>query len=84
MFEDNSIIIATDYDTRTFNNIKLNSKVGIYIDIYKSGEHKAICIQGETKIIEEKEEEFKKLYDIFHEKFAWMRKDPWEEKEASF
>jgi len=83
VFGDDSIIIATDYDTRTFSNIKSNSKVGIVTDVYKSGEHKAICIQGDTKIIEEGEE-FMKWYNIFYEKFAWVRKDPWAEKEAPF
>lgn len=83
VFADNSIVVATDYNTRTFNNIKLNSKVGIVIDIYKSGEHRAICIQGDVKIIEAGSD-FKILYDIFYEKFAWVKKDPWKENEAPF
>ena len=83
VFTDNSIIIATDYDTRAYNNIKANSNVGIVIDIYKSGEHKAICVQGHIEIIESGED-FKKLYRIFYNKFAWVRKDPWKENEAPF
>ncbi len=83
IFMDNSIIVATDYKTRTFSNIRSNSKVGIVIDIYKHGGHKAICIQGEAKTIEEGAE-FKKLYDVFYEKFAWVRREPWKEKEAPF
>ena len=83
IFMDNSIIVATDYKTRTFSNIRSNSKVGIVIDIYKHGGHKAICIQGEVKIVEEGAE-FKKLYDVFYEKFAWVRREPWKEKEAPF
>ena len=83
VFVDNSIIVATDYNTRTFNNIKINSKTGITIDIYKSGGHKAICIQGDTEIIENGLD-FKRLYDIFYKKFAWVRKDPWNENEAPF
>lgn len=83
IFGDDSIIIATDYETRTFTNIKSNSKTGIVIDIYKSGEHKAMCIQGDAEIIEEGNE-FKKWYDIFYRKFAWVRNDPWTEKEAPF
>ena len=82
-FVDNSIVIATDYNTRTYNNIKINSKTGIVIDIYKSGRHKAICIQGDTEIIEVGTD-FKKLYNIFYKKFAWVRKDPWKESEAPF
>jgi len=83
VFVNNSIVVATDYDTRTYNNIKTNSKTGIVIDIYKSGGHKAICIQGDTEIIESGMD-FKKLYDIFHKKFAWVKKDPWKENEAPF
>ncbi len=35
VFVDSSFVIVTDYNTRTFNNIKLNSKIGIVADIYK-------------------------------------------------
>jgi nitroimidazol reductase NimA-like FMN-containing flavoprotein (pyridoxamine 5'-phosphate oxidase superfamily) len=80
---DESIVIATDYNTRTYSNIKSNQNVGIVIDVYKSGEHKAICIQGKAEIIE-KGEEFKKFYDIFYKKFQWVRKEPWKENEAPF
>ena len=79
----NSIVIATDYNTRTYSNIKFNHNVGIVIDVYKSGGHKAICIQGKAEIIENGEE-FKKFYDIFYKKFQWVRKDPWIENEAPF
>ena len=83
MFLDIAIIIATDYDTRTFTNIKSNPQTSIVIDIYKSGGHKAVCIQGITKIVENGSE-FKKFYDSFYEKFEWVRKDPWKENEAPF
>lgn len=83
VFVDNSIVVATDYNTRTYNNIKANSNTGIVIDVYKSGGHKAICIQGRTEIIEAGTD-FKKPYEIFHNKFAWVRKDPWKENEAPF
>ena len=80
---DNSIVIATDYKTRTFSNIKSNSNIGLSIDIYKSGNHKAVIIQGKCEVIEEGKE-FKKFYDVFYKKFSWVRKDPWDEKEAPF
>ena len=78
-----TIVIATDYETRTFSNIKYNPNVSIVIDIYKPGNHKAICIQGKTEIIE-KGSEFKKFYEIFYNKFEWVKKDPWKENEAPF
>jgi len=77
------ILVATDYKTRTFSNIKLNANTSIVIDIYKSGNHKAICIQGKSKIIETGLE-FREFYDIFYKKFQWVRKDPWKENEAPF
>ena len=80
---DESIVIATDYNTRTYSNIKSNQNVGIVIDVYKSGGHKAVCIQGKAEIIENGEE-FKKFYDIFYKKFQWVRKEPWKENEAPF
>ena len=83
VFEDNAIIVATDYNTRTYANIKSNSQTSIVIDVYKSGDHKAICIQGDTEIIETGTG-FKRLYDIFYKKFAWVRKDPCKENEAPF
>ncbi len=83
VFLDNVILIVTDYKTRTFTNVKSNPHTSIVIDIYKSGDHKAICIQGQTEIIENGLE-FKKFYDIFYEKFEWVRKEPWKENEAPF
>ncbi len=83
IFWKNCILVATDYKTRTFSNIKLNSHTSIVIDIYKSGNHKAVCIQGKSEIIE-KGLEFKEFYDIFYKKFQWVRNDPWKENEAPF
>lgn len=83
IYHDNSILIATDYETRTFQNLKKNPNVAISIDVYQSGGHKAVCIQGNVKIIEDGEE-FQKIYKMFHERFAWVRKEPWGENEAPF
>ena len=83
VYENNTILVATDYKTRSFTNVELNPHVSIVIDIYKSGGHKAVCIQGKSEIIENGVE-FKKIYDIFFEKFEWVRRDPWKENEAPF
>lgn len=77
------IIVATDYNTRTHANIRLNQNAGIVIDIYKPGEHRAICIQGKAEIVENGTE-FQKFYGIFYNKFEWVRKEPWKENEAPF
>jgi nitroimidazol reductase NimA-like FMN-containing flavoprotein (pyridoxamine 5'-phosphate oxidase superfamily) len=83
VYQNNAIIIATDYKTRTLCNIKSNPNTSVVIDIYKSGEHKAICIQGKAVIIETGLE-FKKFYNIFYKKFEWVRREPWNENEAPF
>ena len=83
VFHNDSIIIATDYDTRTFQNLKLNPKASITIDIYKIGSHQAICLQGDVTILE-KGKEFEEIYQIFFKKFQWVRDDPWDEEEAPF
>ena len=83
IYKNQEIIIATDYDTRTYQNITVNPKSSIVIDIYKPGGHKAVCIQGMTQIIEEGTT-FSEIYKLFFEKFEWVRKDPWKEKEAPF
>ena len=83
IYMEKTIVIATDYDTRTFKNLKKNSNVSVVIDIYKPGAHKAVCIQGTAKILE-KGKEFKKIYQIFEKKFEWVRNEPWEECEAPF
>ena len=83
VFYKNTILIATDYKTRSYLNLEKNPKAGIVIDIYKSGGHKAVCIQGNSKIIENGPE-FQTFYKIFYEKFKWVRDDPWKEKEAPF
>jgi nitroimidazol reductase NimA-like FMN-containing flavoprotein (pyridoxamine 5'-phosphate oxidase superfamily) len=83
VFHDNTILVATDYDTRTFTNVKSNPHASIVIDIYKSGNHQAVCIQGKIEIVENGLE-FKKFYDIFYKKFEWVRKEPWKENETPF
>ena len=83
VFHCNCVFIATDYDTRTFKNAKINSKASIVIDIYQSGGHKAVCFQGDIDILEDGDE-FEKIYRIFHKKFKWVRNDPWKPGEAPF
>lgn len=83
VFHKDSILIATDYKTRTYENIKINSNSSIAIDVYKHGAHKAICIQGPTDIIENGID-FEEYYKIFYKKFEWVRREPWKENEAPF
>jgi len=83
VFHDDAIYYATDYETRNYKNVKLNKNIAVTIDIYKSKNHKAITMQGKAEIIENGEK-FKEMYQIFHEKFEWVRDTPWKENEAPF
>ena len=83
IYHDKTIFIATDYQTRTFKNVKINPKVSAVIDIYESGKHKAVCIQGKVEVLE-KGQEFLQTYKMFEKKFAWVRNEPWKENETPF
>jgi nitroimidazol reductase NimA-like FMN-containing flavoprotein (pyridoxamine 5'-phosphate oxidase superfamily) len=83
IYHENIIFIATDYQTRTFRNLKINPKVAVVIDVYESGKHRAVCIQGKVEMLE-KGQEFLQIYRIFEKKFAWVRNEPWKENEAPF
>jgi len=83
IFEDDQFLVATDYDTRMYKNVKSNSNVALSIDVYKHSGHKAVLIQGHVKIIEQGEE-FSKIFKKFHDKFEWVRNEPWSENEAPF
>jgi nitroimidazol reductase NimA-like FMN-containing flavoprotein (pyridoxamine 5'-phosphate oxidase superfamily) len=77
------IFVATDYETRTYKNVKKNPRAAVSIDVYKSEDHKAICIQGNVEVLEQGEE-FESIYQVFYNKFKWVRDDPWKAEEAPF
>jgi nitroimidazol reductase NimA-like FMN-containing flavoprotein (pyridoxamine 5'-phosphate oxidase superfamily) len=84
IYWDGLFYFATDYDTRKYKNLQNNKNISLVIDVYGSStENKAIEIQGTAEIIE-RGNEFKKLYDMFYQNFAWVRQDPWREEEAPF
>ncbi len=83
IYENETVLIATDYDTRMYKNLLKNPKAAVSIDIYKNKGHKAVCLQGKVLIIENGEE-FSRIYKKFHEKFEWVRDQPWEQNEAPF
>ncbi|MGQ0792348.1 MAG: pyridoxamine 5'-phosphate oxidase family protein [Nitrosopumilaceae archaeon] len=83
LYEDEAIFIATDYDTRMYKNLLKNPNAALSIDIYKDKAHNAVCMQGKVTIIENGKE-FVKLYKKFHDRFEWVRNQPWGENEAPF
>jgi nitroimidazol reductase NimA-like FMN-containing flavoprotein (pyridoxamine 5'-phosphate oxidase superfamily) len=83
VFEDGMFYFATDLETRKLENMKKNGRIALVVDVYSSVGNKAVCVQGSAVIIESGKE-FARLYKMFHEKFAWVRHDPWKEGEAPF
>jgi nitroimidazol reductase NimA-like FMN-containing flavoprotein (pyridoxamine 5'-phosphate oxidase superfamily) len=83
IFENGFFFIATDYETRKFENIKRNKAAALVVDIYSSVGNSAVCVQGTAEPIE-RGQEFTRLYKKFHERFEWVRRDPWKEGEAPF
>lgn len=81
IFHEGFLYIATDYDTRKYKNILRNPRVALAIDVYKP--NRGVSIEGEAEILEGGEE-FRRVFKLFHEKFDWVRKDPWGEGEAPF
>lgn len=78
---DGTFYIATDYKTKKLQNIQQDNRVALVIDAYKP--NRAILIHGKAAIIE-RGTEFRRLYTLFHRRFAWVRADPWKENEAPF
>jgi uncharacterized protein len=83
VFEDDIFYIATDYETRKYENIKHNNMVALVVDVYSTVGNKAVCVQGRAEIIE-RGQEFARLYNIFYNRFEWVRLDTWKEGEAPF
>lgn len=81
IFLNNNFYIATDYNTRKFKNVSRNRNVALVIDTYKP--NKAVMVEGIADIIEYGQE-FKEIYKLFHDRFEWVRREPWDEGEAPF
>jgi nitroimidazol reductase NimA-like FMN-containing flavoprotein (pyridoxamine 5'-phosphate oxidase superfamily) len=83
IFEHGSFFIATDYETRKYENIKRNRTAALVVDVYSSVGNSAVCVQDTAEIIESGQE-FARLYKMFHDRFEWVRSDAWKEGEAPF
>ena len=83
VFDDGLFFIATDYETKKYENIKHNKRVALVVDVYSSVDNKAVCVQGTAEIIETGHE-FARLYKMFYDRFEWVRRDAWKEGEAPF
>ena len=83
IFEDGLFIISTDYKTRMYKNVLANPHAAITIDVYHHGSHKAVLVQAKIAIVDDGDK-FARIFKKFHNKFEWVRNEPWDEKEAPF
>lgn len=84
IYKNNNIFFATDYKTKKYQNLIINKRVSIIIDLYdKKNGNKGIHIDGIASLIE-RGKDFKDLFALFHNKFEWVRLDPWNEGQAPF
>jgi uncharacterized protein len=81
VFHDGFPYIVTDYHTKKLKNLRENPRAAILVDT--AGTQKLLLVSGPVAIIE-KGEEYQKLYDVFHAKLDWVKRDPWKEGEAPF
>jgi nitroimidazol reductase NimA-like FMN-containing flavoprotein (pyridoxamine 5'-phosphate oxidase superfamily) len=84
IYKNNNIFFATDYKTKKYQNLIINKRVSLIIDLYdKKNGNKGIHIDGIASLIE-RGKDFKDLFALFHNKFEWVRLDPWNEGQAPF
>ncbi len=71
--------------SRKYTKLRKNRKIALAVDIYNTSiNNKAVIIQGIAVEFIDKGEEFRRLYNLFYQKFEWIRRDPWNEGEAAF
>ena len=83
VFDEGEFYFATDYNTLKYNNLKKNNRISLVVDTTENNRNTAIVIRGKTTFVH-KGRKFEILYNIFHEKFDWVKKDPWKQGEAPF
>jgi nitroimidazol reductase NimA-like FMN-containing flavoprotein (pyridoxamine 5'-phosphate oxidase superfamily) len=82
IYRSGSLWIATDYETKKYQNLLSNNKAALIVDSgYDS--NRGILIQGRVEIYEGGPE-FRKVYAAFYRKFKWVRATPWKEREVPF
>ena len=83
IFDNGKFYFATDYDTLKYANLKKNNRISLVVDTSENNYNRAIVTRGITKFIH-KGKKFENLYDLFYDRFDWVRNDPWEQGEAPF
>lgn len=80
ILSDGCVYIVSDLETAKVRNIKRDKRVAVLVDTYQP--NRAVFIKGEAEILTSGEE-FKKVSELFFKKFAWARRDRWDEGEVA-
>ena len=83
IFNDGKFYFATDYNTVKYANLKKNNRISLVVDTFENNKNSAIVIMGITIFIQ-RGKKFENLYDLFYDRFEWVRDDPWKQGEAPF
>jgi nitroimidazol reductase NimA-like FMN-containing flavoprotein (pyridoxamine 5'-phosphate oxidase superfamily) len=83
VFNDGKFYFATDYNTVKYANLKKNNRISLVVDTVQNNKNIAIVTMGIAKLIHSGKK-FENLYDLFYDRFEWVREDPWKQGEAPF
>jgi nitroimidazol reductase NimA-like FMN-containing flavoprotein (pyridoxamine 5'-phosphate oxidase superfamily) len=83
IFNDGKLYFATDYNTVKYANLKKNNRISLVVDTVQNNKNIAIVTMGIAKFIH-RGKKFENLYDLFYDRFEWVREDPWKQGEAPF
>lgn len=83
IFDMGKFYFATDYNTLKYTNLNKNNRISLVVDTTENNKNKAVVTRGITTFIH-KGRKFQNLYDMFHNKFDWVKNDPWKEGDAPF
>jgi uncharacterized protein len=83
IFNDSKFYFVTDYNTVKYANLKKNNRISLVVDTVQNNKNIAIVTMGIAKFIHSGKK-FENLYDLFYDRFEWVREDPWKQCEAPF
>jgi uncharacterized pyridoxamine 5'-phosphate oxidase family protein len=72
IFNDGKFYFATDYNTVKYANLKKNNRISLVVDTFENNKNSAIVIMGITIFIQ-RGKKFENLYDLFYDRFEWVR-----------
>jgi len=81
VYKSGYILIAVDYDTKKYRNLRSNGRVAFVVDTFRP--NRGILVQGIARLYDGGPE-FREAYTVFYKKFSWVRANPWGEGEAPF